>query len=211
MTDIWMQSRFGRATDMVHPTVEQVDFWEICLTLAHINRFTGCASPSVSVAFHTLLVADLVDEPLKPYALLHDMHEARTGDISTPAAQALGEIACELYEDSSEARYVKDVIEELKGRHDGVILSAAGLPPPTLEQKAEIKIADLRALLTERRDFMSRPPKPWHESIEALEPAPNTYRDGHFGQTPSIVALNLFRTCERYFPALPAPAYAKAA
>ena len=206
MNDIWMQSRFGKALELVNPTVEQVDFAEICGTLADLNRFTGCAMPSVSVAFHSMIVADLVDEPLKPYALAHDMHESRIGDIATPVVAALVEIATDLNHDDYGARLVKATIKELKRRHDAVIWQAAGLPVPTETQLAAIKIADTRALLTERRDFLMTKPKPWNAAIEALTPSSRIYWYGYFGGTPDEVARTLLDQCKHYFPALP-PAF----
>ncbi|HYA07741.1 MAG TPA: hypothetical protein VEF90_17775 [Xanthobacteraceae bacterium] len=205
MSDIWLQSRYGYAIDLVDPTPQQVDFSEICYTLARINRFTGAADPSVSVAFHTMIVADLVDESLKPYALLHDMHEARTGDIATPAADALAEFGRQAglglgsYDGDL---IVRRAIKEFKRRHDQAIHEAAGLKwPLTRDQESAIKLADVRALMTERRDFMRWPPKPWNAELEAVEPSPTIYREGHFGSTPRDVGGRLLAMCLDYLPA----------
>jgi 5'-deoxynucleotidase YfbR-like HD superfamily hydrolase len=202
-----MQGRFGRALDLVDPTVEQVDFVEICMTLANINRFNGCAEPPVSVAYHSMIVCDLADEALKPWALVHDFHESRVGDIATPAAEALAAIARDL---AAAAGYghifgrtvINESIKEFKRRHDAVIWKAAGLTPPTPEQRNAIKVADLRALLTERRDFMRPKPKDWHPAIEALEPSPTIYLPHRFGMNATQIAWSLMDRCNHYLPAL---------
>jgi len=52
-------------------------------TLADINRYNGAALKQISVAAHTLIVCDAAPDAVKPWALLHDAHEARIGDITT--------------------------------------------------------------------------------------------------------------------------------
>ena len=202
MSDVWTQSRFGNVIDLVEPTTYQVDLWEICLTLASINRFGGHASPDVSVAFHSLIVADLVDHDHKGYALVHDFHEAYIGDITTPVADALAETAKQLWphEPIRASMLVRDTIKELKGRHDYAIYTAAGLECPTTLQKQVIREADLRALVTERRDFMAPKPQDWHPGIERIAPAKRIYATGDFGSTPKRVAWRLMAECEKYLP-----------
>ena len=205
MREVWMQSRFGKAIDLVSPREDQVDFMEICRTLADINRFGGHAAPNVSVAFHTLIGVDICPPEILPLWLAHDMHEDRIGDITTPQAEALAEIAksCGSPHTAND-RYcaVSDAIKEAKLRHDSVIHSAAGLPLPTAEQKMAIRKVDLRCLVTERRDFMAPTPRAWHPGVEMQVAAPNIYRDGQFGTTPGRVAWRLYALCVVHFPKL---------
>lgn len=63
-------------------TVEEL-VWNIC----GINRYTG--GTNFSVGQHTLLVDALCKSHLKPHALVHDLHEGITGDVSTPVKQAV--------------------------------------------------------------------------------------------------------------------------
>lgn len=175
---IWSQSRYGRAIDMVNPVASEVDFHEMCMTLAFINRFTGC-SP-ISVAFHTLMVHDLIEPEFRVHALLHDMHEARIGDIATPVAHALAKCA----ESVSGVRgydAVKLGLKRLKLRHDTAIYEAAGVEMPNQDARAAISRADMRAIMTERRDFLAPPPEPWGDEYEAVAPSERVYLIQDFG------------------------------
>jgi hypothetical protein len=75
-----------------------VDIFEIANSLARINRFTGHIYANWSVAQHSLLVLNLAMRhhpdltPRQARALLlHDAHEAYTGDVASPIKLALGE------------------------------------------------------------------------------------------------------------------------
>ena len=175
---IWSQSRFGRVIDMVEPRAADVDFHEMALTLAHLPRFNACSEKPISVAQHLLIAALAAPVDLRPWVLLHDAHEAVIGDIITPTGMALDAI----YQSLSLAGRPGDLfrpsamIAELKRRHDVAIHAAAGLPMPTPEQRAAIHDADRRALVTERRDFLARPPLSWGTAIENTPPLTQRFR-----------------------------------
>ena len=76
--------RHGRTLDILRPTPEDIELEDIVYALSNINRFTGHASPTYSVAQHSLFVASLVDESLRKEALLHDATEAYLGDVASP-------------------------------------------------------------------------------------------------------------------------------
>jgi hypothetical protein len=191
---------------MLDPNPADIRWWEMCETLAHINRYTGCAEPDVSVAFHSLIVHDVADESVKPYALIHDFHEAIIGDISTPTAQAIGAVANEYTSQSSDLpddlgeRIVKWSIRYLKRRHDLAIWAAAGLTPPTPEQQALIRHADIVALNTEVRDFMAPKPDRWGDEYEAVPPAKQVYTKSSFGSTQHAVAQELYERVKAEIP-----------
>ena len=195
-----MQTRLGRKYDLIAPKAADINFYEICLSLANINRFAGATESPVSVAFHTMIADDLAPPSISPWVLAHDLHEFAITDITTPVAEALAEIAQEQHRFGAEI--VTQAIKGLKRRHDIAIHAAAGLPMPTAEQKALIKVADLRAMKTERRDFMLPPPEPWGDVFETAIPAPHAYRDGYYGWRPAIVAQRLYQRMCREFPAL---------
>ena len=114
----------------------------IAHSLAQINRFTGHASRPYSVAEHSLLVCEIVkgmglDYHAQRAALMHDAHEAFTGDVATPIKAALG--VNWLAFENVHARMVRQAF----------CLQSAY----TAHHKA-IKQADLVALATERRDLM---------------------------------------------------------
>jgi len=199
MSTIWMQSRFGKRIDMLEPRVQDVDFREACLTLAHINRYSGAASPTVSVAFHSMIADDLAPPDIRPWVILHDFHEYVVGDGTTPFAQALNAIANRRTPFSC-IDTVKKSIHELKLIHDFAIFTAAGLPMPTAEQRQRIREIDLRALATERRDFMAPSPMDWDAECQNAVPASNIYVGGQYGWRPEVVAERLHQRLEKLLP-----------
>lgn len=184
----WTQTLRGRAFDLLEPRAEDVDFREIADTLAQINRFNGATEKPISVAQHTLIAASAAQTELRPWVLLHDCHEAYMGDITTPVRRVLA-----LYE-VGVIRALAALTEQL----DAAIHKAAGLPLPTDEQVGWIALADRRALVTERRDFLARPALSWGERIERIapltrvqrhRPAPDVAAELHEAFTQSLPAL----------------------
>lgn len=72
----------GRRIDLSSPTIEDVDVPSIACGLSKICRFTGQLRDFYSVAQHAILVASLVDRPLRFAALHHDDSEAFLNDMS---------------------------------------------------------------------------------------------------------------------------------
>lgn len=125
---------------------------EIAHSLSQINRFTGHASRPYSVAEHSLLVADLAlgakaSASVQLAALLHDAHEAYTGDVSSPVKWRVGE-AWSTFEYSQEVP-LQNALRVRTASHSA---------------RAQITQWDLIALATERRDLLLYDPhhnKPW--------------------------------------------------
>lgn len=163
----WLPSVNGLPIDLVAPRAVEVDFAEIAHALAHVNRFAGNAREPVSVGLHTLIGYDFVAPPLRAKWLLHDAHEARLGDTTAPAKEAAHAVAAELY-GAGIADKIAEVRAELEARHDAAIHAAAGVVAPTAEERAALRVADLRALATERRDFTTRGPAPRPWAIDTL-------------------------------------------
>ncbi|WP_200933043.1 hypothetical protein [Acidovorax sp. Leaf160] len=110
--------------------------------LSIINRFTGATKRPYSVAEHSLLCADISEQAGHPphlqlACLMHDAHEAITGDMSSPAKWTVGD-AWRAFE-QPQARALR--------RHFG-LLTAFTAHAPSIHQ------VDLIALATERRDLM---------------------------------------------------------
>lgn len=197
MSQPWMQVLSGRPLALLDPLACEVDFREIACALAQINRFTGHAMQPVSVGFHTLIACDLAPESLKPWVLLHDAHEARLGDTATPMKEATEAMAERLFGPIG-VDVIRTVRRDLEHAHDSAIHYAAGLPLPTAMQRTAIKLADVRALLTERRDYLAPAERPWGVESLGLEPNPRKRR----WQPADKVADELFAKFQRYLPAL---------
>lgn len=202
---IWSQTYDGRAFNLLDPDPADICFREIATTLSQINRYAGASRAPVSVALHTLIAADNAPPSLKAHVLLHDAHEAYIGDITTPTAAALARLADDRNAPICVVRpgaaIVREALAKLKFGIDVAIYEAADLPPPDARMQAEIKHADRIALMTERRDFLAAPPRPWGLELEAVAPAKRVYRAGTFGRTPVDVAGALYDEFRRWLPA----------
>lgn len=198
----WCAGRGGRRLELLDPRVKEVDFREIAWALAHVNRYGGHAETPISVGLHTLIVADHAPIGLRAYALLHDAHEARLGDTTAPVKETWAAAAKLLYGEKG-LIVVEGVRRELERRHDAVIHAAAGLDLPGAREHAAIKLLDLRALATERRDFLGghEMRSDWHIDAEGIEPFPRVYR---FRAAPQV-AEELMAAFRAWLPALRAP------
>ncbi len=150
---------FGR------PNPGVVRIRDIASHLACINRWTGATMTPLSVAQHSVLVADVcaeADWTAGLYGLLHDAPEYVLGDHSRPlrawVARAHG----------------SDLLGDLETRIAGDICEQLAIPWPMPEAYRRIVAdADDRVLATEHRDLMpdrctifaahslSRVIKPW--------------------------------------------------
>lgn len=173
----WLPSVNGLPIDLVAPRAVEVDFGEIAHALAHINRSSGNSREPVSVGLHTLIGYDFVPPSLRAKWLLHDAHETRLGDTTSPAKEATHAVAAELYGPGI-ADKIAEVRAELEARHDAAIHAAAGVLAPSAEDRAALRVADLRALATERRDFYTRgpAPRPWHIDTIGIQPGGKVWR-----------------------------------
>lgn len=138
----------GRYFDLEHPEQTPPDVHDIAFALARINRFTGARA--YTVAEHSLHVSSLLWSSYQaagqdPYrgallGLLHDAHEAYTGDISRPVQRALPVQAM-------------IAIQALRNRVQDEIWNVLRIPPPRPHEWEKIHKADNQALEMERRHF----------------------------------------------------------
>lgn len=183
----WMQTIKGRRFSLVDPDPRQVDFEEVAEALGKLARFNGhtVGYPGYSVAQHCVLGAEGLCEEhalsptpighertsrrLAALFLLHDAHEAYTGDITTPVVAALDHIR---WPDGPRGNsgFVKQLVDELKLGLDLAIYEAAGIDPPSHTERAIIKNWDARMMAAERLAFMAGEPEPWPGM--SVEPAP---------------------------------------
>lgn len=158
----WIITNSGRRLDLAAPHQADILPMDIAWALAQTNRFTGHCLRPYSVAEHSLLVCHLAEHIWRLdvhglfAALMHDAHEAYTGDLSSPAKQAMGE-----------------PWRQFEGRIEHTVRSAFGMHNATAMHREAIKLCDLTALATERRDLMpahSAGAEPW-PCLEGIEPA----------------------------------------
>lgn len=94
-TSPYIQGGRGGLIDLLDPDPNEIVLAECAAALARINRYTGHAGV-YSVAQHSIYAAGILqDRGHEPRvvagALLHDFHEAWTGDVSTPVKNAVPE------------------------------------------------------------------------------------------------------------------------
>lgn len=147
MSNIWILMNSGLRVDLLDPEETSIDLHDIAHGLSNICRFTGQTSVFYSVAEHCMHVSTIVeartgDPRLAIGGLLHDAHEAYTGDISSPMKAALGKMG---------ATYaLKNIVDLLDQR----ILSLC--PSGVRLHSDEILEADLAAMKEELRVFFLR-------------------------------------------------------
>ncbi|MBA5778163.1 hypothetical protein H2509_13620 [Stappia sp. F7233] len=152
---VWKQMASGRMVDLANLKSHDVYFPDIVEALCKIARFDG-ATPNVvyTVAQHCCLAYDAAsEERVKPFALLHDFHEAYIGDITTPTARLLQAMHIHPGE-------IVGLIGRVKAHLDTAIFAAAGIPPfidvaAYQDVARQVRAIDDALLATERRDLLA--------------------------------------------------------
>jgi uncharacterized protein len=150
----FLQTVSGRRVNPFAPDPSQFDVADIALALANLCRFGGHCRPFYSVAQHSVIVSELVQErggdaEAAFAALMHDAAEAYLGDMPHPIKHRspLGEMFKE----------AEDRLEAALREHFAI---RAGVP--------EIKRVDRALLATERR-ALTAVSWDWPE-LEGVEP-----------------------------------------
>lgn len=175
----------GGQIDFLNPVPSDIDFGFIAARLSSMRRFTGHARALV-VSAHSWMVAEAMRVDGHPPALqlvglLHDAHEAFTGDFSSPLRRALSQLAG------------KDVVTAIQHRIDGAIFESAGVPTVViLDAQTELTVRryDLRARVNELRDYMGEDPAAWNCPGEPL-PVPSCAFDD-----PAFMFLTRLKTLQ---------------
>lgn len=195
----WMQTLNGTKWNLLAPRAADVDFREIAHSLSVLPRFLGHTTCPYSVAEHCChahdwLQASGYDDAVCLWGLLHDAHEAFTGDLTTPLKAALIGAATEAASGPGvgvrpgvdyAADAVRNAIKDVQARQDRVIFEAAGLsamlrglsPALTNAMAAQVKQADRECLIAERHALMGPSPEPWDAPYEG-EPDPSIQPEG---------------------------------
>ena len=153
----WQQSYMGKIVTPELLCVEQVSYEDIAHALAQKIRFNGqCTVMGYTVAQHCVMgaleVARVSPKHALPF-LLHEVSEVYLPDVPSPIKRLLRvEIS-----DSDLMNWT-----DLEDQHARVIFKAlelSDLLPRIYEEP--VKTADVRMLLTEKRDLMGPEPAPW--------------------------------------------------
>src|SRR3954454_14539943 len=150
----YLQTVSGRFVNPFEPDPEQLDIADIARALANVCRFGGHCRSFYSVAQHSVIVSELVEQRGGDVedvfaALMHDASEAYLGDMPHPIKHrsALGAAFKE-----AEAHLEQVIAERFQIK--------PGVP--------EIKRADRALLATERRAFSG---ENWHwPELDGVEP-----------------------------------------
>lgn len=146
----WLPNYNGtQRIEVLNPRPAQFSLIDIAYGLSRQRRFGSFSPVHYSVAAHSVYVSKHVSRAEQARALLHDAAEAYIGDITTPLKVCLPEY------------------RRIEALWDAAIAARFGLGSLI---SAEVKIADSRAMLAERRDLMGPQFHAWDADIEALEP-----------------------------------------
>jgi hypothetical protein len=138
-------------------------------TLAKANRFGGRTPEPWSVAVHSVLVEHLCPPDVRPWALLHDAHEAFLGDLMTPSVDLIA-LCC------PKPAVIEQAIHQAKGRIDRAIGSAWGVPVRSMN--AAVRQADHVAVIAEAAMFLGvRPERASPAEEEMLDRAISLLRE----------------------------------
>ena len=148
----WMLTANGHVVDVKFMRLsDTISLSDIALSLAKLCRFAGHTNRLYSVAEHSMLVCEImardygITDPAALLAgLMHDAHEAYTGDLTAPMKQAVGAAW-----HAAEASVHVEVLRRFN------LLTASQTTA------LAIHAADMRALATERRDLMPPNDMPW--------------------------------------------------
>jgi uncharacterized protein len=144
----WLLTSSGRRVEILNPRPDSINIADIAHALGNIPRFTGHTKTRWSVAMHSMLVAWILrlgnySPRVQLLGLLHDAHEAYTGDVATPLKRAL---ALASIDGKGALKRIEDGLDRAIHAHFDLIATG--------DDKLAIKAADLLALATEFRDLM---------------------------------------------------------
>jgi hypothetical protein len=137
----WIQTFSGNQFWPLSPRTEDVLLVDIAHALAMKCRFSGHCREFYSVAQHSVMGSRQANDPeLSKWFLLHDAAEAYLFDAARPVKLRV------------------PVIKEIENQIMKCVAERYGLPWP---EPSDVKEIDNRMLMTERRDLLAIPPRPW--------------------------------------------------
>ena len=155
----WVETVSGSVVDLLNPREETICIRDIAWSLSRQARHNGATTLPMpyTVADHSIWVAEYLytltaDPSIALYGLLHDAHEAYTGDIITPVKNLPG---------------VRDAIVKVQTALQRAILSALNLPDRIPEL---VVYADCTALSIEVLTMMHSYGSHWRlQNLEEIQ------------------------------------------
>ena len=145
----------GWMIDLTNPDPDAINITDIATSLARNNRYNGHSNIPWSVASHSMLCVDFAQQFFSSDAnkwmclhiLLHDAHEAYTGDIISPLKYMPG---------------IKEAITEIEERLQQAIECAFNIGTPSQSERAFIKMIDEYVLAIEAHHLMHSKGRDWN-------------------------------------------------
>lgn len=139
----------GRYVSIENPDPSTITIEDVAHKLAQVNRWGGSARWPYSVAQHAVFVSERLERQgygrrIQLLGLHHDDPEAFLGDVPRPWKKLLGK-----------------TYKTLDGRMHAAIYEALGIKPPTDEERAIVKKADMFALFVEAHHLMPSQGRSW--------------------------------------------------
>lgn len=162
----WSQTYSGKAFDLIYPDADDVCAADLAHHLGLQCRYGGATRNHWSTAQHSIIVAAAVwartkDPIATGHGLLHDGHEAYTGDQIHPLKMTLAE-CCPAG---------RDTLRELARGIDYAIFRWAGIGNPDAATSMLIKSLDQGPVLALERSLqLGPPPKAWLIDDAKIEP-----------------------------------------
>lgn len=155
----WVQTHTGRGVSFLAPTPREITIDDIAVSLSRIPRFHGATTRFYSVAQHSVHCYEITrhasptDAPAALWSLLHDAHEAYTGDLPTPFKCAVLALL---------PKWTIDPFKAITDKLDLDIMEAFGINSRDITDALPlVKRADMIALATEKAQLMLAPPTVW--------------------------------------------------
>ena len=143
MSDAWIQAIGGKKISLDNPNWKDFDIKNIANSLSRLCRFGGDLRDGIeiySVAQHSVLVSQQVEKKFALCGLLHDASEAICVDLPSPI----------------KARF--PAYKEMESIFYLAIAKRFDIQNP---EPIEVKEADIRMLLTEKRDLLPLTLEQW--------------------------------------------------
>jgi hypothetical protein len=161
VTEPYIRTFSGLRHDLLNPDPDSISILDIAHALSQICRFTGHTGKFYSVAQHSVIVAKRLRDTghgigIQRQGILHDAHEAYTGDVASPIKLAL---------ECLSPPGAFGAWADFESRHASAVRTRFRLP---CELSPAVKQADLVALVTEARDFMIPCPGDW-PNVQPME------------------------------------------